>query len=103
MVVDAIAGLSVLFVIYRMAREASYTERVGGVTGVAIGAVCCVSQWKLWPTGCTAPFTEITRPCGPVDGHPRIIITLAIIMVATWSGGTVAKMLQGTSKKEQQN
>ncbi len=97
MVVDIIAGLAFLFVMYKMARESSSKERVGAIIGTGIGVIYCASQLAVWPTGCTEPFTGTVRPCGPLDGHPRVIITLAIIMITTWLGRRIAHLMQSRS------
>ena len=98
MVVDIIASLSFVYVMYKMARESSRNERFGGIIGTGIGAICCASQLDVWPNGCTAPFTGALSPCGPLGhGHPRLIITLAIIMTSTWLGGTIAGIIKSRS------
>ena len=98
MVVDIIASLSFVFVMYKMARESLRNERIGCVIGTGIGAIYCASQLNVWPTGCTAPFTGTLRPCGPLDGHPRLIITMTIIMFSTWLGGTIAGIMKSRRK-----
>ena len=92
MIVDIIAGISFVYVMYKMARKSSKNERYGGIIGASIGALYCASQLNVWPNGCTEPFTGVLSPCGPLDGHPRLIITLAIIMISAWLGGTIANL-----------
>ena len=94
MVVDIIAGLSFAYVMYKMARESSRNERFGGIIGTGMGAIYCAIQLNVWSNGCTEPFTGTLRPCGPVDGHPHVIITLAVIMISTWLGGTIAGIVK---------
>ena len=91
MIVDTIAFIAFFFVLYRTYKESSKKEK--RVTGAVIflATVYCATQWNQWSNTCVEPITGTIQTCGPWDGHPRIIISLAIILISSWVSTTILK------------